>query len=265
MLKLYTKKNNIDSLDTSKESIFNNKNILNVNSLKLSKIRNLNNKSFDFLYVSFSNDFNQNCNLIKKLNSISELNINFSSKFHKCNLDNCLPDIKVDIEKALKAISIKDYRQRITYLYDEIFDYLDSLWKKNNPCNFCNDRCIASIKGKTAHQENGCCYSFNCSKNPFKLTENEKVCKYLGPDKACKTQNLSCKLFVCRYLRKNNLFNINLDNIFLIKSFFSKNKILVLKENFFVSKEKLIGKLLEDDDYIPYFIYYLNDYYRIID
>ncbi len=159
--------------------------------------------------------------------------------------------------------SIFNKRERITYLYDDIFSYLDDIWKKNNPCKFCNNKCIASVKGRTSHKENGCCYSFNYSKNPLKLIENVKVCEYLGENKSCMTQNLSCKLFVCRYLRKNNLFDINLNNIFLIQAFFSKHKQLVLKENYFVSKEELINKILENDDYIPYFVYYLNNYYRI--
>ena len=265
MIRLNKKVNLTNSLDNPKESIFYNKeeNVLNINEINSNKIKRLKNKSFDYFTVTFSNDFDENCKLIKRINLLFKCDISFKIDSNKYDLKNCSESTKKDIKKALYAISIKDERQRITYLYDEIFSYLDNIWKENNPCNFCNNRCVASIKGKTAHKENGCCYSFDYSKNPFKLTENEKICKYLKEDKTCATQNISCKLFVCRYLRKNNIFNIDLNKIFLVNAFFNKHKKLVLKENFFVSKEEIINKLLEDDDYIPYFIYYLHDYCRI--
>lgn len=213
--------------------------------------------------IDFKNDIKYNIKSIKKLINMQNKGNIFSSKFEDKKIKYIITNENEDIKNAFKAMQIIDDKEKYTFIYDKIFNSLDLLWKKYNPCKFCNNVCISSKNRKKSHsKENGCCYSFNYSKNPLKFIDNVNVCKYLGDNKECKTQNLSCKFFVCNYLKKNKLFNIDMKDYLLLESFFNNKQKLILKYNYFKSKEEIINKLLEDDK-LPYFIYYLNSYYRI--
>ncbi len=214
------------------------------------------------LKINFLNDVRNNTIYIKKLISFQKSHIDFITEYKGFKIKYILSNYNDDILTAIKALFINDIKEKYLFLYDNIFKSLDLLWKRSNPCKFCSNICIASKNHKTAHKENGCCYSFDYSKNVFKFIDNVKVCKYLGKDKRCTTENISCKFFVCNYLKKNNLFNINMKEFFLVQAFFNKKQQLILKYNFFRSKEEILEKLIEEDD-SPYFIYYLNSYYRI--
>ena len=194
---------------------------------------------------------------------LQEQGINFSTPYNNNNIKFIINNYPQDVIPALKALSIDNRKKRYTFLYDVSFNSLDLLWNKQNPCKFCNDICIASRNHQSNHVENGCCYSFQYSRNPLKFIENIQVCQYLGNDKKCKTQNLSCKCFVCNYLKRNHIFDINMNDFLLIQVFFNYKQRLILKYNFFKSKEEILEKLLEENNY-PTFIYYLRNMYRIV-
>ena len=103
-------------------------------------------------------------------------------------------------------------------------------------------------------------YDYNIFSPSF--IKNKQKCKYLGPDKHCTTENLSCKFFTCSYLKKYKNFNLRMEDYLLIMAFFNKKQQLILKHNFFHSKEELINKLLEKNS-TPLSIYYLNNKYLI--
>lgn len=92
--------------------------------------------------------------------------------------------------------------------------------------------------------------------------KNIHKCKYLGVDKKCKTQNISCRLFVCKYLRKFKNLNIDLHDFLLVQCFYSKKQKLIIQDNFFKSKEEIIEKLNEDN-HTPYLLYNILCSYRI--
>lgn len=214
------------------------------------------------LRVNFKDDMIYNTMCIKRLQYLENKNIKFSSEFNNYNIKYIISNYNQDIISALKAICISDKQKKYKYLYDSIFDSLDKIWENNNPCKFCNNICIASRHNMTSHKENGCCYSFNYSKNPFKFIDNFKLCKYLNENKKCTTQNISCKLFVCNYLKKEKIFNINIKDFILIQAFFNKKQQLILKQNFFKSKEEILNKLLEENSE-SLIMYYLRNNYRI--
>lgn len=91
---------------------------------------------------------------------------------------------------------------------------------------------------------------------------NIQRCKHLDRKVGCTVKNISCKLFVCKYLKNNEKFNLSPNDIILFQCFFTKKQQLVLKYNFFKTKEEIITKLLEKNS-LPYFIYYLTNSYRI--
>lgn len=223
-----------------------------------------NNNNNPALYIDFRNDFNYSINCIKKLIKLEKDNISFSSKYDKYNVKYIISNYNDEIICALKAICIDDTKEKYTLIYDYVFDMLDKIWKEKNPCKFCNNYCIATRNKKYINQSDGCCYSFEYSNNIFSLSplKNKQKCKYLNPDKSCATKNLSCKFFTCKYLRKNENFNLDMKDYLLIQSFFSKKQQLILKYNFFRSKEEIIDKLLEKN-HTPYFIYDFNCKYRI--
>lgn len=184
---------------------------------------NINEKYNDFNYalkIDFMNDFKYSVKCIKKLIYFQKNNIVFSTPYKGYNLKYIISNYNNDILLALKALSISDIKERYIFLYDSLFNALDIMWKKNNPCKFCDNICSASIHHKTSHIENGCCYSFEYSKKPFKFIENISVCKYLNQDKQCSTQNLSCKFFVCKYLKEKHIFSINPNSFLLFNCFF---------------------------------------------
>ena len=245
--------------------IDNNENLINdyynISNIKLD-VKNKYNKTNPALKIVFSenNDYNIKC--IKKLIQLNEKNISFSTNFNGTNIKYILENASNEVINAIKAINISNLQEKYTFIYDCIFNDLDILWNSANPCKFCNNVCLASKNNQTAHKENGCCYSFDYSKNIFKFIDNVKLCKYLGEEKKCTTQNISCKLFVCNYLKKNKIFQINMQDNLLIQAFFNNKQKLILKYNFFRSKKEIIDKLLEKDN-TPFFIYYINGYYRI--
>lgn len=142
-------------------------------------------------------------------------------------------------------------------IYDEMCDYLDNEFKKNNYCDFQNDKCIANRNGASVHDIMGCCYSFD---NKM-IISNVRVCKHLK-DKKCEIKCLTCKLFVCKYLKKKGI-SYNIDNILGEKYKLNKKEKDILKYNFFKTKEEIISKLLKKDN-IPYYLWFLLEKYKIM-
>lgn len=227
----------------------------------LKKEYSLNNNA---LLIDFNNTFNYNLQCIKKLISLENLHVSFNTEYNNLNIKYVISNYNDDILNCLIALNIPDTKKKYTYIYDSMFSKLDKIWKKYNPCDFCNNLCIATRKHKNANQTDGCCYSFEYTNNIFSpsFITNKKKCKYLGANKQCTTQNLSCKFFTCKYLNKYKNFNLKINDYLLMASFFNKKQQLVLKYNYFHSKEELINKLLEINS-TPFILYYLNSQYRI--
>ena len=156
-----------------------------------------------------------------------------------------------DITNCLKAYEIKDRVQRNTFIYDTMCDILDKKWNHCFPCEFCHNRCIASRNNFMDKKYDGCCYSFK--RKRFGKVKKEK-CIHLKEDKSCDTKNISCKLFTCDYLKKNNLFSTNYDDYLLLRLFFNKKEKLILKYNFFKTREEILSKLNEKS-IKPYALY----------
>ena len=141
------------------------------------------NNSNPALKIDFKNNNEYSVQCIKKLLEFEKNNINFLTSYNNSNIKYIILNYPPEVDIALKAISIKDEKERITFLYDDIVKSLDNIWETQSPCKFCNNVCIASKNGYTAHTENGCCYSFEYSKNPFVFIKNVKLCEHLGKDK----------------------------------------------------------------------------------
>lgn len=250
-------KNNVSILDLTE---YNN-NKFPIELFDLKKKYSLNNNA---LLINFTNDFNYNLKCLKKLITLENSHINFNSVHNNLNIKYVISNYNDDILNCLIALNISDTEEKYLYIYDAMFSMLDKIWAKYNPCDFCNNLCVATREHKNVQQEDGCCYSFEYDYNIFSpsFIKNKQKCKYLGPDKHCTTENLSCKFFTCSYLKKYKNFNLRMEDYLLIMTFFNKKQQLILKHNFFHSKEELINKLLEKNS-TPLSIYYLNNKYLI--
>ena len=129
-------------------------------------------------------------------------------KSQEKNIDKKLKQI----EKVLKK---KDIKERYSYLYDLLCNYLDNEFKEQNICDFncgiCKKR--QYLKDNNIKKDtyiNGCCYSYLDKKN----------CDHLNKDGTCNVKCLGCKLFTCNYLKKQG-YKYKLKNIYLSKYFFN--------------------------------------------
>jgi len=159
-----------------------------------------------------------------------------------------------------QALEISDIKERYEFVYDYLCDYLDAEFKKHNYCDFKDDKCIANRLGITNRIMTpdcptcGCCYSYNYG--PGLSIRNKKLCEHLK-DNRCDTKCISCKLFTCRYLKAKGVqFDIN--TFPDINKIFNKKQIMVLQTNFFISKERIIEKLVKEaTSKTPYWLYWL--------
>ena len=116
------------------------------------------------------------------------------------------------LEKVLKK---KDIKERYSYLYDLLCNYLDNEFKEQNICDFNwgiwkKRQYLKDNNIKKDTYINGCCYSYLDKKN----------CDHLNKDGTCNVKCLGCKLFTCNYLKKQG-YKYKLKNIYLSKYFFN--------------------------------------------
>lgn len=151
-----------------------------------------------------------------------------------------------DLLNAFKVMTLATKREMYEFIYDTVCDWLDKNFSENNICNFKNDKCIANREGCTTHENMGCCYSFKYAKLfDIRLVTDVKLCQYMQNSK-CQTKNIACKLFTCKYLRKRNVI-FDMHKILLLDCFFNKKQLDIIRTNYFVSREEILNKLLEEN------------------
>lgn len=149
-------------------------------------------------------------------------------------------DINNKLEQIDKILQIKDIKERYSYLYDLLCDYLDNEFKEKNICGFSNNICkrCLDLKNRNIQKDsyfNGCCHRFLDGSN----------CKQLDLNTGrCKVRNLSCKLFTCNYLKKKG-YKFSLKDIYLSRYFFNLRQRYYLDSAFFLSKEELLKEILK--------------------
>ena len=162
-----------------------------------------------------------------------------------------------DILNALRVVLLPTKKRQNEFIYDTVCTYLDNEFKRCNICDFKNNQCVANrVGGCGKHTTMGCCYSFDYARlyEP-RLVKNEKLCKYMK-NKSCSTQNISCKLFTCAYLKEKNI-KFDTHKILLLDCFFNRKQHEVIRSNFFRNREEILDKLLEKnhDTYLWFYIF----------
>ena len=219
------------------------------------------------LLIDFKNDLKFATRCIKKLIQLKNKNINFQTVSNGKNIKYILSHYNQAILDSLIAIEIEDPKERCIFTYEKFCDELDAVWKKYNPCHFCNDLCAAAKTDKRYSKPDGCCavtFDLILLKKGFFTKDSFYPCPHLGKTNGCTTQNSACKMFACRYIKKNNLIPLKPKQSLMYQCFFNPKQRLILSNNFFKTKEQLIDKLLEID-HTPLWYYSFRFKYLILD
>jgi len=139
-------------------------------------------------------------------------------------------------EEVIKNRILKEnnINKKYEILYDYLYDYLVKQWHDNNYCDFKDNKCIANRAKKTIHEDNGCCWK-----------KGYGLCSYLNEDKICSCNSISCKLFVCSYLRKKVRFNPK--GLPLVKEFLTNKQQKILTKNLLRPKDDILQQLIKYD------------------
>ena len=124
--------------------------------------------------------------------------------------------------ELIKALNIKKRKERITYIYDRVYEKIEEQTKNINPCNFKKSKC--EIQRKIKKGKHGCC----------------RKC-YYRTEKGCKTQNLTCKMFYCAKIREK--YNLPNWNDFEILKVLTLRQRILLKSEYFSLKEDVLTDL----------------------
>ena len=127
-----------------------------------------------------------------------------------------------EMEYLETAISIKNRKKRITYIYDTACRLIDEYNREHGiVCEFVDNRCMDCHHNSHI---NGCCYH----------------CPYQSSS-GCPTSNLSCKLYFCNYM-KERYTSLMMGDIAVLR-LLSKSQKAILRENVFATRETSINLL----------------------
>lgn len=157
------------------------------------------------------------------------------------NIDdfNYINKIKIrEIATAIKTSLIVDKKEKIEYVYDKLCERIDEDLVVYKYCNFNNNKCIAQRDDQNKNNYpvndcNGCCY------NVEKKVECDKL-----KNKECTTECISCRLFICKYLKDRGISYEVRDNL-QIRTFLNIMQKPILVWNFFKTREEVIKELMK--------------------
>lgn len=189
-------------------------------------------KEYIIKYSDFES-YNDFVKLIPKLIGKTARNIKIGIEF-KGNIlyDDSLKISELkDFLQVITALNIKNKKDRYEYIYDTVCNYLDNEFKDNNYCKFKCNQCTYYSNMYPLRKEDGCCFSPKVG-----------LCKHLINHR-CSIKSISCKLHVCRYLKKQGV-QYKINDITLLKYFFNIRQKTIIKFSHFQDKNEVINKLV---------------------
>lgn len=105
------------------------------------------------------------------------------------------------VVSSLKAMTLQDKKEKMTYIYRQACEYLDKEIVEKNVCGFCNDICYAK---KDFNITMGCCHHYPHKRTGLFRNEELQLCEY-QIDRRCTANCLTCKMYMCDELRKKRL------------------------------------------------------------
>ena len=137
------------------------------------------------------------------------------------------------INMALEIIKINTFKERISKIYDKIYNYLQKDFIANNYCDFIKDKCVAQRRFHLypLTSKDGCCFM------------QIRKCTHLKNGK-CDTNCMACRLFSCPYLTKRGI-GYYANEFILLKAFLDKNQRKKLVFEFYKSKEEVLKQIMK--------------------
>ena len=180
----------------------NKNSVLNVEQKDFNKIVDektaiicINYNTNEFNNIMQSNYINSRSNYFWKLKKYNQ--IVFNIKFDNENVKSTMKIIK----KIKEAMTLKDKKERITYIYRQACKYLDKEIVEKNVCGFYNDKCFVK---KDSEMTMGCCHHYPHKRTGIFRNEKLQLCEY-QINKRCTANCLPCKLYMCDELRKKRI------------------------------------------------------------
>lgn len=185
--------------------------------------------------IKIIKNFNKHDDNIDIVEFIQNLNNNFENTefiYLAKEIDEETLFKEDQIKKAIEIIKIKDKSKQVSYIYDEIYNYLDKDFISNKYCDFINNKCVAQRHHTLypINRKNGCCFMY------------VSKCNHLLKNGSCSVQCLACRLFSCPYLSKKGIGYWAGDFV-LLKAFLSKEQRKHLVFDFYEDKDVVLHKL----------------------
>ena len=178
---------------------------------------------------------------INKLKRIYKINTKKNKKvivlYKNYNGTNKQKNILNILSKVVTLLEIKEREERNSRLYDMLCEYLENDIRLLNYCDFKNSICIAKrdkLNNNTnypKYERDGCCHSF----------VSPERCEYLNNKNSCDIKCISCKAFVCKYLKERGQGYDFFDSV-IFRCFCNPLKNRIFVWNFFKPKEYIIKK-----------------------
>lgn len=172
------------------------------------------------------------CNLINKNIGIEKNNEYVIANIETLEEKN---NLYFSIESALHALTIKNRKDRLNFVYKKAAMYLDKEIVEKNLCGFHDDKCIVK---KDTPCTMGCCHHYPHKRTGIFRNEKLQLCEY-QIDKKCTANCITCKMYMCPEMEKKG-YKYNVFNVPLINCFFNILQKLILSVSFFTTEEKIM-------------------------
>lgn len=140
------------------------------------------------------------------------------------------------IQNIINIINTKKKKNKLNLIYDYTCDYLDTEFAEKNICNFQKDMCEYNRQRQKNLRVCSCCTK----------VRTKEVCKYFNKkEKRCSIKCISCKLFVCHYLRTKKNIRYPMNKIPYLHYFLSLRQKIICKFSYFMPKEEIMDSLLK--------------------
>lgn len=127
-----------------------------------------------------------------------------------------------EVKKIIKALNIKKRKERNKFVYLSACNEIDKRLTGKNICQFENNQCLVQRINKYDRCD-GCCGYENC---------------VIPHEKGCETNNLACKLFYCKTMRKQ--FDIPKAKDLKILKALNFRRQIIAQTSYFMSTENAL-------------------------
>ena len=190
----------------------------------------------DIVKIEVKKDYikpEDNIDIVTYIKNLDERCIDNKPTFYAKEIDEETMFKEEQITKAIEILRIKNRREQISFIYDEIYNFLDRDFLSYEYCDFTNNKCVAQrhITLFPVTSKNGCCFM------------QVRKCNHLKDGGVCEIKCVACRLFSCPYLSKKGV-GYRANEFVLLKAFLSKKQRKHLIFDFYKDKEIILNNII---------------------